>query len=342
MTENTKIYDQFVLEYLSQNSYEYKKIIKYIIQKSHYKNVKKIIEQNTDIYSVFHYDSTRFLGEIDNISYWIVREISSEQNAVINSNKDIVIPFGNYLIDTIMDKKFINAYNFGKYKPENDILFDLKGNIVKGKIIDNSERQNNIELVYNTTQNLINEIRKNEDNNNDILKYTIDFIDDNKNVAAENTKKLENCSIPHSIFDYKKTIFFTDSNKRFFALQQKDSEKWGLINAKGELIVPFIYDDIAGFVVGEGDYILMKADNKYGLLDCMGQVAVKPISDNCISFYDGLAIIEQDKKFGYIDTSGNIVIPVIYDKAEIFQWGKAKVELNDEKFYINRKGERIE
>ena len=77
-----------------------------------------------------------------------------------------------------------------------------------------------------------------------------------------------------------------------------------------------------------------------------GEVALEnntniKISDDVVSFYEGLARIKQDKKFGYIDSLGKIAIPIIYDDAKEFNFGKAEVQLNGETFYINRKGEAL-
>lgn len=162
----------------------------------------------------------------------------------------------------------------------------------------------------------------------------------------EKFKKLENSNISHSIFDYVGSKFFTDGgDKKYYALKAKETNKWGLANAEGELLTPFIYDDLGGFVVGEENFIYMGVVGDFGyrmgLLDELGNVVVEPISECTVIFSDGLAVIEQNGKFGYVDMSGNIVIPVIYDSAVDFRYCKAKVKLNNETFCINKKGERL-
>ena len=67
------------------NDYEY--ITNDIIKKFYTKNINKIIEDNTNVFSVFHYNSISLLTQKDGVSYWMVREISSDKTAVINSNK---------------------------------------------------------------------------------------------------------------------------------------------------------------------------------------------------------------------------------------------------------------
>lgn len=60
------------------------------------KSICQIIEDNTDIFSVFHYESTRKIYEENNISYWFVTEIASKKLAIISSNKEIILPFDHY------------------------------------------------------------------------------------------------------------------------------------------------------------------------------------------------------------------------------------------------------
>ena len=306
----TKFFKDEICDYFSARKDEYNTLLRNMIFESHYRIVREIIEQNTDIYSIFHYDHMWYDEKKDE---WYVTEISTKDYAIINSNKELVTPF----------------------TPEKNTTF-LNG--IKHEYFSNIKNKN--KLANDSVKKIINNL------DFDVLdysvKYCVDFCKKNIETAKRNTLLLENSSIPHSIFDYKKSLFFTnDRNKRYFALQQKDSDKWGLVDYKGDLIAPFIYDDIGGFVVGEGEYIHMIINGKCGLLDCLGNIAVEPISDDVVSFYEGLAIIKQDKKFGYVDSLGKIAIPVIYDDAKEFNFGKAEVQLNGETFYINRKGEAL-
>ncbi len=174
------------------------------------------------------------------------------------------------------------------------------------------------------------------------IAYIENYYNKIKKTALKNTKKLEKSKVPHSIFDYSMTNFFTnDRNKRFYSLEKIDSEKCGLVNAKGELIVPFEYDSIGGFVINS-NFIYSYKNSKTGLLDCLGNVVIEPIAEDTICFYEGLAAFCINNKYGYIDSSGNIVIPVIYDKASKFINGIAEVKIGDETFCINRKGEKID
>lgn len=82
--------------------------------------------------------------------------------------------------------------------------------------------------------------------------------------------------------------------------------KWGVINTKGEIKVPFLYEMPIKFEMGQT-----------------------------------VAIAYQNWKYGLIDKNGNEVTEFIYDDLGPFVDGKAKARLNGEVFYINAKGERI-
>ena len=332
---NKSILKDKICDYFWIMENEHIQFLEKMIRKNHLKNAKKIIEENTDIFSVYHYETVDLIAQKDNITYWAVREISSGKAAVINSNREFILPFDNYgIIEADKEGK-----NIVCFRNREKILFDFNGKFLKGKF----ENNKNVDIAEQTFVNMINEIKISDDKKYSKIKEKLSIYEEDLNVVKKFAQKLERSDMPHSIFDYRKVKFFTNNlNQLFFALIQKDSDKYGLVDICGDLIVPFKYDDLGGFVIGEGDYIHMGIGSKYGLLDCLGNVVVEAISDNVISFYDGLAIIEQNKKFGYVDLSGNVVIPVIYDDARRFMYGKAEVTLNNEKFYINNKGERLE
>ncbi len=329
-------FEEHIIKYYLNKCDVYNLKIKNVISETHYEAIKKYIEQNTDIFSVFHYQTTSLFAIKDGISYWLVCEIYSKRYAIINSNKEVILPFNYYkTISTTENKEYIIC--------NEKLLFDFNGNLIKGNLINNNKYNKFTDKKAAT----IRETIKNTTSHKCYpLKCLIKYYDKDINKLATDIKKLENSNIPHSIFDYNGSKFFTDGDvKKYFALKEKDRNKWGLINIDGKLLSPFVYDDLGGFVVGEGSFIYMgvldKEGFKIGLLDSLGNVVVKPISECTVIFSEELAIIAKNKKFGYVDKTGNIVIPTIYGSASDFKYGKATVKLNNETFCINRKGERL-
>ncbi|MDP3928710.1 MAG: WG repeat-containing protein [Bacteroidota bacterium] len=101
-------------------------------------------------------------------------------------------------------------------------------------------------------------------------------------------------------------------------------EQYGLINEKGKVVLPLIYD----YVGLKADEVLDKNQNpiypivyrnKLGFIDSTGKVIIEPrfvlndldyIYEN---FYNGICKIKQNNKFGMIDTLGKVIIPFIYE-----------------------------
>src|SRR5574344_1244751 len=138
------------------NDYEY--ITNDIIKKFYTKNINKIIEENTNVFSVFHYNSISLLTQKDGVSYWMVREISSDKTAVINSNKEFILPFDNYgLLGTTKDEKYILCYH-----NDGEALFDFDGKIIEGHFEANKNQIPEDKVV----KNFVTQIK-----NDDIKKF---------------------------------------------------------------------------------------------------------------------------------------------------------------------------
>ena len=117
------------------------------------------------------------------------------------------------------------------------------------------------------------------------------------------------------------------------------NNKMGLIDEAGNIAIPIIYDDAWNFHEGLAK---VKLDNKYGFMDKLGEVVIPIIYDDALSFSVGLAKVKLDNKYGFIDKNGNVAIPIIYDDAFSFNDGSAKVRLNGEDFKINKQNERVD
>lgn len=309
------------------------------------KKIREIIQKNTDSFSVFHFCSTSLIKEENGISYFRIEKIGNAESAIITSEGNFIIPFNEY------DCLFCYDEDTIKYSLNNETyLIGFDGKIktkhnIEGKTYYYPKNNNNI--TDKIAEEIISELKNTKETNIylDILKNIQKNWEDTQQIVEKNTKLLEASSLSYSVLEgiYSETRFFmNEKNKRFFMLRDKETKKCALVSAKGIMLSDFKYDDILGFVNGECDFICAIKNSKIGLLDCLGNVVVKPEYDNVISFSDGLAAVRKNSKTGYINSTGKMVIPQIYDKGENFCFGSAKVTLNGENFYINRRGERIE
>jgi len=88
------------------------------------------------------------------------------------------------------------------------------------------------------------------------------------------------------------------------------NEKFGVIDTKGTLIIPFQYDYIMNGYTA--DQFMVGNDEKYGLLDQQGKIII-PIEYDYISFLQGgYAIFSAKDKYGILNAKNEIVIPAMY------------------------------
>ena len=82
-------------------------------------------------------------------------------------------------------------------------------------------------------------------------------------------------------------------------------------------------------------------DGRYGYINQMGAVIVKPQFISAGQFSEGLAAVRLNGTYGYIDTNGAFVISSKYDFALSFYNGQAEVFIDGKPFFIDRTGKII-
>ncbi len=82
-------------------------------------------------------------------------------------------------------------------------------------------------------------------------------------------------------------------------------------------------------------------NNKWGAVDFKGKVKIPFEYDELYGGYSYLMTVSKNGKYGFIDKTGKIHIPLIYDNADELHEGRAQVLLNDSIFIINTKGKRL-
>ncbi|HAN09431.1 MAG TPA: hypothetical protein DCP90_02325 [Clostridiales bacterium] len=112
--------------------------------------------------------------------------------------------------------------------------------------------------------------------------------------------------------------------------------KWGLIDKKGEWVVPLTYDsqktnlsDFGDIEVGVADFsggiATVQKDGKWGVIDTQGN-SITPIQYEKAFVWNGFAGVRQNGKWGSVDKAGNVVVPFEYDGIGAFSEGRITVE----------------
>ncbi|MCM1141232.1 MAG: WG repeat-containing protein [Muribaculum sp.] len=89
----------------------------------------------------------------------------------------------------------------------------------------------------------------------------------------------------------------------------------GLLNAKGEVILPNIYDDICLFAY---DRILIEKNAKFGIVDTSGKILAEPKYDQLFDAWEYTIGFVLDNRVGFMNTNCSVVIDPKFDKASAY------------------------
>jgi len=118
----------------------------------------------------------------------------------------------------------------------------------------------------------------------------------------------------------------------------KQNNKWGMINPEGKWIIDPIYDVLQD--LKDPFYYIVK-DGKAGLLFKETKKELLTKFEEIKPFSDGLAAVRLGEKWGYIDEAGELVISLKkVDKAGFFIEGLAMITDGDEKKWIDKTGKK--
>lgn len=115
--------------------------------------------------------------------------------------------------------------------------------------------------------------------------------------------------------------------------------KWGMVDNKGKQLLPCRYDEL-GFLENTGNKVLrvFKKEEKYGLIDTLGQLAVGVHYENIGSFSEGRLAVKRNGVWGFVDQNGREVVPCRFDEIGPFSDGLAAARLGSKWGYIDRNG----
>ncbi len=107
------------------------------------------------------------------------------------------------------------------------------------------------------------------------------------------------------------------------------------INSQGKIVYDKPFDNI----IGHGFYFRITVDNKSGIINGKGEEILPIEYDQILPFYQGMAAIQKNRLWGYMDEAAKITIPIQYQRADDFrQDNSAYVVFPDGKTdYVSRK-----
>lgn len=137
----------------------------------------------------------------------------------------------------------------------------------------------------------------------------------------------------HSGYDEndENTLFSVEKNK-----------KWGLVNDRNEVLIPFEYESMGYFNGGISDVGIK--GYKYAVINSKGELITPFDFGYIFTFYNGIAATDRgSRKYGVIDTEGNEVIPFIYHSTSVATGDENLIEVYLDGKYgmVNRNNEVV-
>ncbi len=102
---------------------------------------------------------------------------------------------------------------------------------------------------------------------------------------------------------------YYDADSIQIVFRNKNTEKYGCISHKGDLIIPFEYDYLGQSLEGLRLAVL---NSKYGYLNAAGETQIEFQYISGTGFLNGKAIVANKEGFGVIDQNNKLVLPFEY------------------------------
>ena len=138
----------------------------------------------------------------------------------------------------------------------------------------------------------------------------------------------------------KKNITYQEIDKEtgWKRISLINPHKWGFVNDKNEIVIPFEYDFINPFEHG----IAFAKNNNREFFITKKNLRLKGDFEKVDIFSEHLAAVKKNKKWGFINEMGEIVIPIVYDTVDYFRpSGLCAVTKNGKAGFINKSGKEV-
>jgi len=125
------------------------------------------------------------------------------------------------------------------------------------------------------------------------------------------------------------------------AIRHKITNKVGLFDNNGQMLLPYDYEWIGRFYEGLASIVLY---NKTGYINEQGKIVIPMVYDEGWDFSNGFARVGVMEKRGMINPDGELLTPLIYDNVwnfDLAEQGLARVEINGKYGFINQKGKEV-
>ena len=104
-------------------------------------------------------------------------------------------------------------------------------------------------------------------------------------------------------------------NSRDYAVVMKDGY-YGVINKKGETVVPFEYHNMLYCGLYDDNYIIVHKYLKRGVINLKNEIVIPIKYDHIFQYGPNIFRVKVSKKYGLINDKGETVVPIVYDSID--------------------------
>lgn len=109
-------------------------------------------------------------------------------------------------------------------------------------------------------------------------------------------------------------------------VQNTETNLYGYINAKGELVIPFKFPHAAAFSEGLAAVKTTTYPTLWGYIDKTGELVIRDDYDHASAFSEGYAVVTVENRDFFIDQNGRKAFGSTFDQAGPFTNGYARVK----------------
>lgn len=118
--------------------------------------------------------------------------------------------------------------------------------------------------------------------------------------------------------------------------------KWGAVHADGRTLIPCRYDDIHFLEHTDKKMLKVYVERpKFGLIDTLGQLAIRATYDQIGSLSEGRLAVMHDQMWGFTNLEGQEIISCRFEEVRSFSEGLAAVRLGGQWGFIDRMGQVV-
>lgn len=175
------------------------------------------------------------------------------------------------------------------------------------------------------------------------IKDRIETVSGQKNESVQNEISQNQISSIDDALSWKWVIepgeyqVISFANNGLILAENKEG-KYGVLNLKGEIVIPFRFDYISKF-----NYRIAEAElnGEFFYINEEGEVLFEEKYDRICGFQEEMGAVLMGNLRGFINLNGEIAIPCQYNEVKNFSEGYAAVEKNNKWGFIDRTGELL-